>query len=226
MDKIYINYNAGSIPPEVEAWEINKRGVEEPEQVSIERADGSIYALCFRPDGGVHVEVSQHVFNEETCDDLLPQFKVEVCEGAPAPKEQEDCQTVSFKVWAMMLAHTTARKSKDPWRKVGCVLLRKEDNTAVMGYNGFPKGMPEDWTNREERRKFAVHAEQNALRYVRPGECYFAAVTTLPCNDCLKALAAYGITEVAYGQTYEHDCSSMDLAKDFGITLTKINVQE
>lgn len=224
MVKVYINHNAGTQPPEIDSWEINKNGVEEPEQISVERGDGRTYALCFRPDGGVHVEVSQHIENAETGDDLLPQFKVEVAEGAPQPPQPDE--PVSFKVWAMMLAHTAARKSKDPYRKVGCVLLRKEDNTTVMGYNGFPQGMPEDWKNREERRKFAVHAEQNALRYVKPRECYFAATTTLPCNDCIKALAAYGIEEIAYGETYPYDDSSLQLAEQFGIKLTQINVKE
>jgi dCMP deaminase len=83
--------------------------------------------------------------------------------------------------------------------------------------------MQEDWTDRDKRRKFVVHAEQNALRYVKPDECRLIAVTLLPCNDCLKAIASYGIKEIVYAQTYELDESTLELADEFGITLTQLS---
>jgi dCMP deaminase len=131
---------------------------------------------------------------------------------------------ISWEEWALMLAETAAKKSKDPWVKVGCCLLRSIDNTAVLGFNGFPAKMVENWADRDLRRKYVVHAEQNALRYVVPNECYLAAITLLPCNDCLKALASYGIKKVVYKDIYFRDDSTISLAKDFGIELIQIKL--
>jgi len=124
--------------------------------------------------------------------------------------------------YAINIAITVSQKSKDPWRKVGAVILRSDNSIAGVGYNGYPAGMREDWTDRDIRRSFVVHAEQNALRYTRPGEGVMMAVTTLPCNDCLKAIAAYGIKRVVYKESYEYDQSSSILATYFGIKIKKI----
>jgi dCMP deaminase len=129
---------------------------------------------------------------------------------------------LTWEEYALKLAETAALKSKDPYVKVGCCLLR-HDNTPVLGYNGFPAGMEEDWTDRDERRKYVVHSETNALRYVKPNECYLAAVTLLPCNDCLKSLAAYGIKKVIYKDVYQLDSSTLELAAKFSIELKQLN---
>ena len=131
---------------------------------------------------------------------------------------------MNWSEYALELAFTVAKKSKDPWRKVGACLLRHDKTVASVGYNGFPIGMKEDWSDRERRRKFVVHAEQNALRYVRPGECSLLAVTLLPCNDCLKVVASYGIAVIVYAEEYEHDPSTLELAEMFGIELQKISL--
>lgn len=131
---------------------------------------------------------------------------------------------MNWSEYALELAFTVAKKSKDPWRKVGACLLRNDKTVASVGYNGFPMGMKEDWGDRERRRKFVVHAEQNALRYVRPGECSLLAVTLLPCNDCLKVVASYGIGLIVYAEEYEHDPSTLELAEMFGIELQKISL--
>ena len=129
---------------------------------------------------------------------------------------------MNWNEYAINIATTVSEKSKDPWRKVGACILRGDNSIAAVGYNGFPAGMLEDWSNRDTRRSFVVHAEQNALRYTRPGEGVLIAVTTLPCNDCLKAIAAYGIKQVIYKESYEYDESSLKLAANFGINLKQI----
>ena len=129
---------------------------------------------------------------------------------------------MNWNEYALELAKVAARKSKDPWKKVGACLLRHDNTVAGLGYNGFPAGMVEDWQDRDKRRLFVIHAEQNALRHVRPGECRLIAVTLLPCNDCLKSIASYGIKAVVYGETYERDESTLALAYVFGLDLVKI----
>jgi dCMP deaminase len=109
------------------------------------------------------------------------------------------------------------------WRKVGACLLRHDNTVAGVGFNGFPAGMREDWQDRDKRRLYIVHAEQNALRYVKPNECGLIAVTLLPCNDCLKAIASHGIKTVVYQDIYDRDITSITLAIDFGIELIRIS---
>jgi dCMP deaminase len=130
---------------------------------------------------------------------------------------------MNWEQYALSLAKVASLKSKDPYVKVGCVLLRYDNTVASLGYNGFPAGMPEDWSNRDERRKYVTHAEQNSLRFIKPNECYLAATTLLPCNDCLKSLAAYGIKKVIYAEVYDKDNSSLELANKFGIELIQID---
>ena len=129
---------------------------------------------------------------------------------------------MTWEKYAYNLAVVAAQKSKDPYIKVGCCLLRNDNSVASLGYNGFPAGMQEEWSNRDERRKYVVHSEINALRYVKPNECYLIATTLLPCNDCLKSLASYGIKKIVYGEVYIQDPSTLELAKKFGIELVNI----
>jgi len=130
---------------------------------------------------------------------------------------------MSWEEYAMALAEVAALKSKDPYVKVGCCLLRHDNTIASLGYNGFPSGVEEDWSDRDERRKYVNHSEQNALRFVKPNECYLAAITLLPCNDCLKSLASYGIKKVIYREVYHRDDSSLVLANKFGIELKQLD---
>lgn len=128
----------------------------------------------------------------------------------------------NWEEYAIALAQVASLKSKDPYIKVGCCLLRYDNTIASLGYNGFPSGVEEDWSDRDERRKYVNHAEANALRFVKPGECYLAAVTLLPCNDCLKALASYGIKKIIYSQAYDKDSSSLNLSSKFNIEIKQI----
>ena len=121
--------------------------------------------------------------------------------------------------YGMQLAQVAAMKSKDPWQKVGAAILRKDNTIGGIGYNGFPAGVKEDWENRDERRLLVVHAEQNALRYLKPGEGKTLYSTLLPCNDCLKTIAAYQIKRVLYKDIYQTDSSSLLTAKKLGIEL-------
>ena len=130
---------------------------------------------------------------------------------------------MSWQEYALEIAKVAAKKSKDPGRKVGACLLRHDNTVAGVGFNGFPAGMREDWQDRDKRRLLVVHAEQNALRYVKPNECALLAVTLLPCNDCLKAIASHGIKTVVYQDIYDRDITSITLAINFGIELIRIS---
>ena len=126
---------------------------------------------------------------------------------------------INWETYALELAFVASERSEDPYLKVGACILRHDNSVAGLGYNGAPPGIEIDWSDRDERRKRVVHAEVNALRYSEPGECRLLTCTHLPCNDCLRMIASYGIKSIVYTHEYEKDRSSLDLAAQFGIDL-------
>ena len=131
-------------------------------------------------------------------------------------------QRLSWQEYALQLASVAAKRSEDPYLKVGACVLRHDNSVAAVGYNGAPPNIEIDWTNRDERRKRVVHAEINALRYVKPYECYLLACTHLPCNDCLRSIASYGITDVVFGELYDKDLSSLEICQELNINIKHI----
>lgn len=92
----------------------------------------------------------------------------------------------SWEVTAMTLARKIAElRSEDPYKQVGAVIVKK-DKSILLGYNGAPSGIEIDWSNRDERRKRVIHAEENVLTQVNQGEALFIAITALPCWGCMR----------------------------------------
>ena len=124
----------------------------------------------------------------------------------------------------MELAKTASLRSEDPFVQVGCCILRPDNSIASLGYNGGPPNIDIDWSNRDDRRKRVIHAETNALRFIKPREANRMFVTLMPCPDCLKNAASYGINQIFYGKAYNFDTSAKDLAQEFRITLQQLNI--
>jgi deoxycytidylate deaminase len=72
-----------------------------------------------------------------------------------------------------------------------------------------------------------VHAEGNALRYIRPGEGRLLAVTLFPCLECLKTAKSYDINLIVYGSSILGDAYDVGaiqkMAFEFGVTLKKVS---
>jgi dCMP deaminase len=133
---------------------------------------------------------------------------------------------ISKQRWWMELAHAAAKRSEDPWCKVGAVGVREDGSIAGVSYNGAPPkiNLKEIWLDRDERRKFVVHAETNLLRYIKPKECKDVSVTLCPCFDCMKNLASYGIETVFFSEFYDK-CDIQEIIKMsriFNIALYKM----
>lgn len=92
--------------------------------------------------------------------------------------------------------------SKDPDKKVGCVLVR--DNRDISkGYNGLPKGISDDLSRLKDpyfKGKVIIHAEENAIlnaaRYGVNTEGSTAYVTFHPCASCASKLIQAGIVKI------------------------------
>lgn len=133
---------------------------------------------------------------------------------------------LSWGEYALQLAKTASTRSEDLNFKVGACALRFDKSVAAVGYNGAPRGVNIDWTNRDERRKRVIHAETNCLAYCRPNEIELIAVTLLPCSSCLNLIASYGIKRVIFGEIYQRDDFAFQLAKEYGIVLEQITKLE
>lgn len=127
--------------------------------------------------------------------------------------------------YAVRMAETASERSEDPYVKVGTCLLRHDKTVAAVGYNGAPSGVEIDWSDRDGRRDWVIHAEANALRYVTPGEVGLMATTMMPCERCILLVAAYKIPRVVYRDalTENYDPSKIQMIADAcGIEVTKI----
>jgi dCMP deaminase len=134
---------------------------------------------------------------------------------------------ISFKEMAIKFALDASLRSEDPHKKVGCCVLNSEGRVLSIGYNGLsPKhATPSNfWQNREERRKFVIHAETNALscitRYDYPS---ILACTLLPCSNCAINIASHGIKEVIYIEEYAKDELAKEIFRFYNINLIKYN---
>lgn len=133
---------------------------------------------------------------------------------------------ISWEEYALEIARTVRLRSEDPWTQVGACILREDNTVASVGYNGAPAGIDIDWSNREMRLAYVIHAEINALRYVRPGEGRIIAVTLLPCSACLTAIAAQKIKKIVYGEVYHRDPRALEVAGKLGLDLYQVDLKD
>ena len=131
---------------------------------------------------------------------------------------------LNWQEYGIELAKTAASRSEDPFVQVGCCIFRPDNSVASLGYNGAPPGINIDWSDRDERRKTVIHAETNALKHIKPNEADRMFVTLMPCGDCIKNAASYGIKQVFYIKVYTLDETARNLALDFGIDLKQLNI--
>ena len=124
----------------------------------------------------------------------------------------------------MLLAFAAAKRSEDPYRKVGACALSKDKMVIGLGYNGLASGKdvaPNFWDSRDERRKYMIHAETNCLSLCKKGEVDLLAVTLLPCSYCATMIASYGIKEVLYHEEYENDQAAKEVFAFYNIDMLK-----
>lgn len=132
---------------------------------------------------------------------------------------------ISFIDAAINTAKVWSKRSEDIHQKVGVCILNKNGEVLSVGYNGLTKKYVVDktfWADRDHRRDYVVHAEMNALSLIRKqDEPYIMATTLLPCSDCARNIACYGIKIVVYIDDYEKDQKAKDIFKFYNINLIK-----
>ena len=103
------------------------------------------------------------------------------------------------------LAKVVSQRSHDVHTQHGCVITDKKHRILGVGYNGFPRNMPDHIlpTERPAKYRWMIHAERNALSncVVRPdnGTAY---VSGQCCNDCIMALWQEGVDTVVMSNNH------------------------
>lgn len=132
---------------------------------------------------------------------------------------------IGWEEYALRMAETAALRSEDVYTKVGAVGLDFSNRVIGVAYNGLASGVQVDdkfWEDRDARRPFMIHAENNLLSLFRRGDCRLVACTLLPCSYCASMIAGYGIKKVVYRDVYHRDQQALDIFKFYNIDCEQI----
>ncbi len=119
--------------------------------------------------------------------------------------------------------------SKDPRRKVGCIIVRENGTQASAGRNGFPRMIPDrtEWlVDRDQKRRLTIHAEMNALHFAHE-DLHGATLycTYFPCDKCSPHIIQRGIARVVAppildGDPYkDSQLSALDMFEMAGVVV-------
>lgn len=106
----------------------------------------------------------------------------------------------SWDEYFLLLAFMVSLRSQDPNIQHGAVVVDDLNHIIGTGYNG-PIKMSKDniipWNNREKKRKWMIHAEENCLlnctKTISNNSTFKMYITGLPCNNCLQRIINFGI---------------------------------
>eukprot|EP00978_Attheya_sp_CCMP212_P016756 scaffold44138_cov55-Attheya_sp.AAC.3 len=124
----------------------------------------------------------------------------------------------------MAIAFLSAQRSKDPNVQVGACIVDKENRITGIGYNGFPRGCPDDclpWgTNSSSMQEdgntttpylhtkdaYMCHAEVNAILNKRSADVTGARMYA--GNECAKIIIQSRIEEIIYVEDNQPDADT------------------
>jgi len=127
---------------------------------------------------------------------------------------------VTYNIWHrrfLYLAQHISTWSKDPSTQVGAVIADRKRVVSV-GYNGFPKGIRDDFRleNRDRKYSMILHAEDNALMFANRNieGCTLYTYPFFPCSKCAARYIQCGISKVVSieGKTPKRWVADVDLA--------------
>lgn len=97
------------------------------------------------------------------------------------------------------MARLVAGWSKDPSTQVGAVITDRQNRVAGVGFNGFPRGLPDQRELLEDRAfKYLVtlHAEDNAILFAAQSRLESHTLYNwplAPCSRCASKIIQAGI---------------------------------
>lgn len=134
------------------------------------------------------------------------------------------------------LAFNVSHRSEDPNIKHGAIIIDENNYICGTGYNGLIRGATSnlvDIYNRDEKRKYMIHAEENAiLNCFNRKNNMKMYITGEPCNNCLQRIINFNISEIIIAnrigsitENNETRLMKKKIIKESGIKITKINLK-
>jgi dCMP deaminase len=101
------------------------------------------------------------------------------------------------------MAKLVSTWSKDPSTQTGAVIVRPDRTVVSIGFNGFPKNMPDNpewYANREEKYSRIVHCEVNALIHAFEPlkNCTLYTYPFACCDRCVVQMLQAGILRFVF----------------------------
>jgi dCMP deaminase len=126
----------------------------------------------------------------------------------------------------MEVAICISQMSHDTDTKVGSVVV-KDNNILAFGFNGMPRGMPNECKHADGSTKpEVIHAEANAVcklaRTSSSAEGATLYCTLAPCVECAKLIIQCGISRVVYQANHKNDRKILTLLQFSNIKVDKI----
>jgi len=131
--------------------------------------------------------------------------------------------------------HYTYLKMATEWSSLSCcgrkkvgALIVKADTIISDGFNGTPKGFPNDCEDANgDTHWYVLHAEANAiLKVAKSTQSTDGAtlyITYSPCKDCSKMIIQAGIKLVVYREEYR-DLSGIKILRESGVDVIKLDL--
>lgn len=126
---------------------------------------------------------------------------------------------------AIALALEASKRSEDPYNKVGACALGFDKRVLGVAYNGLASGKivkQTFWQDRDYRRPYMIHAEQNLLSLFGRNQAEILAVTLFPCSYCARLICTWNIRLVYYIEEYKHDEHGKAVFDFYGVKYYKI----
>lgn len=135
------------------------------------------------------------------------------------------------------LARLVAGWSKDPSTQVGAVIADGSHRVVAVGYNGFPAGMadtPARYADKTEKYARIIHAEMNALLFMREHPTADMTLYTWPlppCDRCAVMLLQAGLRHVVTPATWPQRhwepavARAQSYIEELGGTLRRVDIE-
>lgn len=144
---------------------------------------------------------------------------------------EKEARRAAFDKAYMNMAVEFSKLSRAIRRKVGCIIVSKDDQIISQGFNGTPTSADNccetvDHNGQLRSLSSVLHAETNAMakcmRYNISTVGATMYVTTSPCIDCAKMIVQSGITRVVYRDQYRNT-EGLVLLRDCGVRVDQIS---
>jgi len=131
--------------------------------------------------------------------------------------------------YGCLIALSASARSEDPTTKVGCAVEDNSGKIISTGYNGLKSGystLDTPITTREDKLKYFIHAETNALSEIVKNQIKTIYITHSPCQYCAQNIVAHGIKEVIYLEEYKYCSIFKEIFNTFGVFCREVTETE